>query len=134
MAKSCTILLLAALLITSVASRADDHFHTAMVHLFQSQLALANSNSASAQYFVGEMYENGFGIQKNLDKAFTWYARAAQNGDAEAAKKIRQQQAIRRRLEAHKKLAVRHPNHTAATQTFNPWEQLASAETATQSR
>ena len=45
--------------------------------LFDSQLKLAKSGDAEAQFNVGEMYEIGFGVQQNEKEARYWMARSA---------------------------------------------------------
>src|SRR6266498_2609460 len=37
-----------------------------------------------AQFNLAILYENGEGVEKNLEKAFEWYQKAADNGDIEA--------------------------------------------------
>lgn len=48
---------------------------------------------AEAQRSLGASYENGndtYGIEKDVDKAFKWFFKAAENGDAEAQYKLAQ--------------------------------------------
>jgi TPR repeat protein len=83
---TCRIILLLSLL-TSVAAQAagvDD----ADERLFQVQQSLANKGDARAQYYLGEMYEQGLGTAQNFDVAFKWYAKAAEQGDALAKRKL----------------------------------------------
>lgn len=47
--------------------------------------AAAYKNDGEAQYYVGMMYRNGFGVEANLDKAMTWWAKARRNGQRDAA-------------------------------------------------
>ncbi|HYA37163.1 MAG TPA: hypothetical protein VEI74_02665 [Candidatus Methylomirabilis sp.] len=56
--------------------------------LLQVQLAQAMKGDARAQYFLGEMYEQGLGTRQNIDEAFKWYAKAAQKGDSWAKRKL----------------------------------------------
>jgi TPR repeat protein len=56
--------------------------------LFQAQRSVAEKGNARAQYYLGEMYEQGLGTAQNLDEAFKWYARAAQQGDPLAKNKM----------------------------------------------
>jgi TPR repeat protein len=39
---------------------------------------------ADAQYYVGEMYENGKGVKQNYAEALKWYEKAAEQGDDNA--------------------------------------------------
>ncbi|MCR4347488.1 MAG: sel1 repeat family protein [Sulfuricaulis sp.] len=62
--------------------------------LFKVQLAMAENGSSRAQYYLGEMHENGLGTKQNVDEAFKWYAKAAEQGDSLAKRKI----ALRREI------------------------------------
>lgn len=44
---------------------------------FMSLMKMAESGFAKAQCAVGEYYEDGWGTEKNLEKAFEWYKRSA---------------------------------------------------------
>ena len=41
----------------------------------------ANNNNAIAQYLFGNAYAEGRGIDQNLDEAFAWFVKAAENGE-----------------------------------------------------
>jgi len=45
---------------------------------------LAEQGDASAQYNLGLMYYNGYGVLKNDKTAVKWYTLAAEQGDADA--------------------------------------------------
>lgn len=62
--------------------------------LFKVQLAVAENGNSRAQYYLGEMHENGLGTKQNVDEAFKWYAKAAEQGDSLAKRKI----ALRREI------------------------------------
>ncbi len=83
---TCHMLLLLSLLMTVTAEAAgiDD----ADDRLFQVQQSLANKGDARAEYYLGEMYEQGLGTAQNLDEAFKWYAKAAEQGDVMAKRKL----------------------------------------------
>lgn len=49
----------------------------------------AERNNAGAQRHLAMCYEEGKGVDKDLDEAKQWYEKAAANGDAEAAKKLK---------------------------------------------
>ncbi len=87
------ILLFAALTFISTGIYADGT-HGAMVKLFQAQLALAQTNQPDAQYYLGEMYENGYGTKQNLDEAFAWYGKSAHQGYEEALQKMQNRKNI----------------------------------------
>jgi TPR repeat protein len=50
---------------------------------------LAKQGSASAQYSLGEMYENGWGVPQNFESAVKWYRLAAEQGHASAQYKLK---------------------------------------------
>ena len=56
--------------------------------LYQAQLALAQKGDPRAQYFLGEMYEQGLGTKQNPEEALKWYATAAARGDVLAKRKL----------------------------------------------
>ena len=56
--------------------------------LFKVQLAMAEKGESRAQYFLGEMHEQGLGTKQDVDEAFKWYAKAAEQGDSLALRKL----------------------------------------------
>jgi len=56
--------------------------------LLRVQLAMAEKGDVRAQYYLGEMHEQGLGTRQNLGEAFKWYEKAAENGDAWAKRKL----------------------------------------------
>lgn len=46
--------------------------------IFEENLKRAEAGDANSQFIVGHRYEIGVGTQKNLEKAFEWYSKAAQ--------------------------------------------------------
>ena len=52
------------------------------------ELALTISNDATAQSWLGLMYEKGYGVAKDYAQAVEWYRKAAQQGDAYAQNKL----------------------------------------------
>jgi TPR repeat protein len=56
--------------------------------LFRVQLAMAEKGDVRAQYYLGEMHEQGLGTRQNLGEAFKWYEKAAEKGDAWAKRKL----------------------------------------------
>ena len=60
------------------------------VNLFKIQLSLAKSDGgAGAKYGLGQMYEQGLGTEPDMEKATIWYAKAAEQGDVRAKKKLK---------------------------------------------
>jgi TPR repeat protein len=56
--------------------------------LFKVQLAMAEKGDTRAQYYLGEMHEQGLGTKQDVDEAFKWYSRAAEQGDSLALRKL----------------------------------------------
>lgn len=56
--------------------------------LFQVQLSLAEKGDTRAQSYLDEMHEQGLGTEKNIAEAFKWYAKAAEQGDVWAKRKL----------------------------------------------
>lgn len=55
---------------------------------FRSELAKAEQGDPKAQYAVGEMYEKGRGVDRDLRSAFSWYSKASQKGNMKAEYKL----------------------------------------------
>jgi len=49
--------------------------------LFEKYELLKDSN---AQFNLGFMYRNGYGVEKSIEKAVQWYQKSADQGDADA--------------------------------------------------
>ena len=45
---------------------------------------LLENNDPRAQYSMGVLYENGFGVVKDLPQAAAWYLKAAEQGNTDA--------------------------------------------------
>jgi TPR repeat protein len=56
--------------------------------LFKVQLAMAEKGDTRAQYYLGEMHEQGLGTKQDVDEAFKWYSKAAEQGDSLALRKL----------------------------------------------
>ena len=56
--------------------------------LFDFQMKLAKKGNAEAEYKVGEMYETGFGVKKNMKEAQAWTNKAAAQGHETAGFKL----------------------------------------------
>ena len=59
-------------------------------NVFKFQTKMAASGNVSAQYILGEMYEEGRGVKQNLVTAIEWYKKAQGNGHKDAATRITQ--------------------------------------------
>lgn len=56
--------------------------------LFDFQMTLATKGNAEAQFKVGDMYETGFGVKKDMKEAEIWTKKAAAQGHATAGYKL----------------------------------------------
>lgn len=56
--------------------------------LFDFQMKLAKKGNAEAQFKVGEMYETGFGVKKDMTEARTWINKSAAQGNEAAGYKL----------------------------------------------
>ena len=56
--------------------------------VFRFQVKLAEQGNPEAQYKVGEMYETGKGVQKNVATALTWFEKAAAQDHEKAGYKL----------------------------------------------
>lgn len=74
------VFLFAVLLASTGVSYADG--------LFDFQMKLANKGNVEAQFKVGEMYENGFGVEKNTEEGLKWIKKAADQGHETAGFKL----------------------------------------------
>lgn len=90
--KSCFFLFLSLFIFHSPARSAglDD----ADERLFKVQFAMAQQGNTRAQYYLGEMHEQGLGTKQDVDEAFKWYAKAAEQGDPLAKRKLAHRQEI----------------------------------------
>lgn len=72
--------LLSVLILLPAISQADG--------LFDFQMKLAKKGNVEAQYKVGEMYETGFGVKKDMAEASNWINKAAAQGHETAGFKL----------------------------------------------
>ena len=49
---------------------------------------LGEQDHALSQYFLGQLYSEGKGVEKNEEEAFKWYKKAAENGDSGSAHEV----------------------------------------------
>jgi TPR repeat protein len=75
------------LLMTVIPVKAAD-LDDADERLFRVQLTMAQKGDVRAQYYLGEMHEQGLGTKQNIAEAFKWYAKAAEKGDVRAKRKL----------------------------------------------
>lgn len=56
--------------------------------LFDFQMKMAKKGNAEAEYKVGEMYETGFGVKKDMNEAMNWTTKSASQGHETARFKL----------------------------------------------
>ena len=56
--------------------------------LFDFQMKLAKKGNAEAEFKVGEMYETGFGVKKDMNEAKNWITKSASQGHETARFKL----------------------------------------------
>jgi len=52
-------------------------------------IGIAREGDPRAQFGVGQLYENGFGVDKSYKTAAEWYTKAAEGGSLEAKQRLR---------------------------------------------
>ena len=65
-----------AVLMAALPVKADE----VQQRIFEENLKRAEAGDANSQFVVAHRYEIGVGTEKNVEKAFDWYSKAAKNG------------------------------------------------------
>ena len=99
------LLLTLFILLLPLAVQADD--------LFDSQLKLAKSGDAEAQFNVGEMYEIGFGVKQDKKEAKYWIGRSANQKHETAGFKLLYWDVERKGLKGKNNAKVKELNQKA---------------------
>ena len=66
------------------AAEGDDPY----VKLFKVQQGMAEKGDPLAEFYLGEMYQEGLGTKADLDQAIFWYKRSAAKGNAFAKRRL----------------------------------------------
>ncbi|MBI3570717.1 MAG: SEL1-like repeat protein [Gammaproteobacteria bacterium] len=66
------------------AAEGDDPY----VKLFKVQQGMAEKGDPLAEFYLGEMYQEGLGTKADLEQALVWYKRSAAKGNALAKKRV----------------------------------------------
>jgi hypothetical protein len=93
-----------AVMMTALPAQADD----VQQRIFEDNLKRAEAGDANSQFIVAHRYEIGVGTEKNIEKAFEWYNKAAQQGHPLAKLKTEA-----RNEEADKEARARHDSEQA---------------------
>ncbi len=72
---------------------------------FEYLLKAAQQGNANAQCSLGNMYENGQGVPQSYEEAIKWYQLAANQGHADALRKISE---VKKEIESNKQQSVYH--------------------------
>ncbi len=120
------VLLLALLLGGVLAAQADETDE----RLFKLQHKIAQGGDPNAQYYLGEMYEQGLGTAVNLEEAFKWYSKAAEKGHPYAKRKL----SMRKQIEAEHKRAHSVVETLRAASSATEEKPAASTPTAPAAR
>ncbi|MGQ0812671.1 MAG: tetratricopeptide repeat protein [Nitrospiraceae bacterium] len=105
----------------------DAHYHLGLVLKLTNRAAdateelraAAESGMAKAQYFLGNAYRSGQGIEKNLPLAISWWVRAAEQGMTQASDALAQL----RQTSASRGARAQKETH-AAVQAFADYQNL----------
>ena len=62
---------------------------------FNCFMELAKKDDSQAQYNIGVMYENGEGVELNIEDSKKWYRKSAENGDDDAKKVLQELELIK---------------------------------------
>ena len=79
------------------------------LRLFRAQLSIAEKGDAQAQYYLGEMHEQGLGTKQNINEAFKWYAKAAEGGDRMAKRKLEHRLEIEAEIKKEQTMTIEIP-------------------------
>lgn len=97
---------LLSLLLATAGTAYADQLDDASVKLFKAQMSLAEQGRPQAQFYLGEMFAQGLGTKQDLEQAFIWYAKAADQGYVEAKRKMDNREALRQQMIKDKELAA----------------------------
>ena len=70
-------LMLFCLFLVQAPVQAEDFLDPISVSLFEAQLKQAKKGDVRGQLYVGELYEQGLGTNRDLDQAHKWYSKSA---------------------------------------------------------
>ena len=57
---------------------------------FKYYMMAAEAGDPESQYYVALMYENGYGVEQDMEEAMKWYERSAEQGYEEAVNRLNQ--------------------------------------------
>lgn len=98
----CRIALLLFSVLVCAPVLAADNNGDVQNRIFSYFLNRANEGDMSSQFIIGSRYENGTGVERNLEKAYQWYAKAAAQGHPLAQQKMEDRSASDAKVEKTK--------------------------------
>ena len=90
------VLLLALLFAGSAFGQQSDDLQARTFKYFMTR---ANNGDKNAQFIVGNRYAAGLGVKRDLDEAYIWYAKAAEQGHEVAKEKLERRNRAAREAE-----------------------------------
>lgn len=84
----CKIALLLLSILVCAPAFAVDNTKDVQTRIFSYFLNRANEGDMGAQFIIGSRYEHGTGVERDLEKAYQWYAKAAAQGHPLAQQKM----------------------------------------------
>ena len=93
--------------------------------VFQQTLAYARQGNAVAQSNLGSMYESGYGVEQDIQKAIEWYTKAAGQGGEYAISRLKKLKGIQEESSG----AAESPGSAdSAGSTCAPWPSGSSSQ------
>ncbi len=133
MSKYVVLLAFLALSLASAPARAAE-LSEAYVNLFKIQLSLAEKGGAAEKYGLAQMYEQGLGTEPDMEKATIWYAKAAEQGDVRAKKKLKDLERAKQEAANAAKRAAEEAKRRAQAEETAKAKKVAKAKAAEKTR
>ncbi|MBI3575715.1 MAG: SEL1-like repeat protein [Gammaproteobacteria bacterium] len=110
------------------AAEGDDPY----VKLFKVQQGMAEKGDPLAEFYLGEMYQEGLGTKVDLDQALFWYKRSAAKGNALAKKRLADTEREQTEAEKAKRRAAERAREAAEARAQQKAEADAKAKQKTE--
>jgi len=110
------------------AAEGDDPY----VKLFKVQQGMAEKGDPLAEFYLGEMHQEGLGTKADLDQAIFWYKRSAAKGNAFAKKRLADIEREQAGAEKAKQRAAEHAREAAEAKARQKAEADAKAKQKTE--
>ena len=133
MSRYVVLLALLALSLAYAPARAAE-LSEAYVNLFKIQLSLAEKGGAAEKYGLAQMYEQGLGTEPDMEKATIWYAKAAEQGDVRAKKKLKDLERAKQEAAKAAKRAAEEAGRRAKVEATAKAKKAAEAKAAAKAK